>query len=226
MKKVGGDFIADGSAMNLNIGFVPDKFMATAKYEETNAVEYEWTKSRGDSGNTNGQYGMTHAAGGGAYTKCADADNGIIEYDTTELKYIGQAPGGSGEGSATLTYTFATAKAASVTPTARSTSVFGEMIRPTTANGYVYECTTQGGAMTSLTEPTWGTVVGGTTSDGSNTWTCRDEKLKWVGAKGVTIGATISTDTDEWSWEAELWDSVAQERDSASYDPIGKSGND
>ena len=225
MKKYGGELIADGNAINVNVGMVPDKVIATAKAEETNPLIYTWYKERANSANSNAQYGYLLTGSSGVITKCADGDNGIQEYDTTELKYIGQTPGGSGEGSATIYGSFAEAKAASLDPTARSTSVFGSIIRPTVANGLIYECTTNGGAMTALTEPTWGTVVGGTTSDGSNTWTCRDEKLKWIGAKGFTIGATISTDSDEWTWEAEDWDTAAPERDAASYDPVGKHGN-
>jgi len=42
----------------------------------------------------------------------------------------------------------------------------------------------------------------------------------------LTLGATTSTDSDQWIWEAELYDSVAPERDAASYDPVGKHPND
>lgn len=50
-----------------------------------------------------------------------------------------------------------------------------EVRRPTTANatGYYYECTARTGDFkTGGTEPTWGTVLGGTTSDDAITWTC------------------------------------------------------
>ena len=43
---------------------------------------------------------------------------------------------------------------------------------PTTANGYVYECTTAGTSHASV-EPTWPTTVGNTVADGTVTWTCR-----------------------------------------------------
>jgi len=53
--------------------------------------------------------------------------------------------------------------------------VKGDIVSPTKANrtGYRYECTTAG--TSSSSEPTWGTTVGGTTSDGTVTWTCRGE---------------------------------------------------
>lgn len=43
---------------------------------------------------------------------------------------------------------------------------------PTTRNGYYYECTTAG--TTGGSEPTWSTTIGGTTVDGSVTWTTRE----------------------------------------------------
>ena len=220
MKKVGGDLIADDNAINIDIGFVPDLFRAWEGCEEGNPKIHYWIKSRAASANTYGQYGFTNTAG--TIATCATAAAGFAAYDAVVTKAMIPAPNGNGEVSATIYGTFAAAKAADVTPTARSTTVVGTVIRPTTSNGCLYECTTSAGAMTALTEPTWGTTVGGTTSDGSNTWTCRVEKLKNVGAKGVTIGATLSTDSDEWSWEAEQWDSVMPERDSASYDPVSK----
>ena len=51
----------------------------------------------------------------------------------------------------------------------------GDIIIPTTANGYTYECTTAGTSDSS--EPTWGTTVGGTTADGTAVWTCRAQAV-------------------------------------------------
>lgn len=224
MKKVGGHFIADGSAVNIDIGFVPDAFRAWEGIEEGNPKIHYWYKECANVSGSYGQYGFTNTAG--TISTCASAAAGFASYDTVELKCILPAPNGNGESAASIYGTFAAAKAAGLDPTARSTTVVGHVIRPTTANGLLYECTTNGGAMTALTEPTWGTVVGGTTSDGSNTWTCREEKLKNVGCKGITVGATLSTDSDQWIWEAEVYDSLAPERDAATYDPVGKHPND
>ena len=50
-----------------------------------------------------------------------------------------------------------------------------EICRPTTANatGYYYKCTARTGDFkTGASEPTWGAVLGGTTSDDAITWTC------------------------------------------------------
>jgi len=224
MKKYGGELIAQGTSISVDVGVIPDKVIATAKAEETNPLIYTWYKERANTANSNAQYGYLLTGSTGVITKCADGDNGIQEYDTVELKYLGQSPDGNGEASASIYGTYAYGIAQTKTPTARSTSVFGTIIRPTVANGLIYECTTTSGAM--AVEPTWGTVLGGTTTDSnSNVWTARNEKLKNVGAKGFVIGTTISTNTDEWTWEAEVWDSVAPERDAASYDPVGKYPN-
>lgn len=44
----------------------------------------------------------------------------------------------------------------------------GDLVRPPTINGYIYECTVEGSSGSA--EPGWGTVPGGTFSDGTVTW--------------------------------------------------------
>lgn len=53
-----------------------------------------------------------------------------------------------------------------------TTYSLGQRVRPTAPNGYVYECTTAGSSGT--TEPSWGTTIGGQTSEGTGkcAWTC------------------------------------------------------
>ncbi len=46
-----------------------------------------------------------------------------------------------------------------------------QVVRPVARGAYLYVCTTPG--TSDDTEPTWGTTVGGTTTDGTVTWTCR-----------------------------------------------------
>ena len=61
---------------------------------------------------------------------------------------------------------------ANVSAWAASTAYsLGAKVKPTTANGNVYECTTAGTSGT--TEPTWPTVDGATVTDGTVVWTCR-----------------------------------------------------
>ena len=51
----------------------------------------------------------------------------------------------------------------------------GTIVRPTTPNDHVYECTTAGTSGT--TEPVWPTTEGATVQDGSVVWTCRIGRL-------------------------------------------------
>ncbi len=53
--------------------------------------------------------------------------------------------------------------------TASTAYALGDSIIPTTPNGYRYEVTTAGTSNSS--EPSWGVVLNGTTSDGSVVWT-------------------------------------------------------
>jgi hypothetical protein len=46
-------------------------------------------------------------------------------------------------------------------------------IRPSTANGYVYECLVSGQSH-AVTEPTWGIIVGSRQADNTVTWACRE----------------------------------------------------
>ena len=44
MKKVSGRFIADGAAINVNIGFIPDYVKLIRGLDNTNPVIYEFFK--------------------------------------------------------------------------------------------------------------------------------------------------------------------------------------
>jgi len=57
--------------------------------------------------------------------------------------------------------------------TANTAKSVGDRIIPTTENDYYYEVAADDAGTTHAdTEPTWGTTVGGETSDGTVTWTC------------------------------------------------------
>jgi len=58
--------------------------------------------------------------------------------------------------------------ATAVTATTSGDAGTGSWVSPTTANGYIYKCTTAG--TTGGTEPTWSTTLGGTTNDNGVVW--------------------------------------------------------
>jgi len=66
----------------------------------------------------------------------------------------------------------------------------GDVVRPTTRNGYVYECTTAG--TSDAAEPTWPTTVGNTVTDGTVVWTCRAN----YALANVTIDASDFTNAN------------------------------
>ena len=55
---------------------------------------------------------------------------------------------------------------------ANTAYVVGDFVKPSTTNGYVYECVTAGTSHLT-TEPTWGTTLGADTTDNTVTWRCR-----------------------------------------------------
>jgi hypothetical protein len=210
----GGNFIADGSAVNVDVGFIPDTLIGIEGFEETSPNIHIWQRSRGDTANDNGQYGVIITGTTGVVTKHADAANGFIAYDTDSDGVLIPAPDGDGEVPATVVE-YADAS----TPTARTVTGVGTVVRPSTRTSYVYECTTSTGAVDA--EPTWPTTPGESVTDAeSNVWITREEHTVNNGAKGFTIGSTLSTDSDEWSWSAFAADKISDEKDAATSDPV------
>ncbi len=64
----------------------------------------------------------------------------------------------------------------------------GDIVVPTTANGYYYECTVAGTSDTA--EPTWPTTIGNTVADGGATWQCKAARPSEyeVSGTGYTAG--------------------------------------
>jgi len=62
----------------------------------------------------------------------------------------------------------------------------GDVMKPSTYASHAYKCTTAGTSTSS--EPTWGTTNGGTTADGTVTWTCFDPKTYQIKSpQGSTV---------------------------------------
>ena len=216
MKFNSGCFIADGNAVNVDVGFIPDLLICLEGQEETNAQFHMWARQRADSASLKGKFGFVRA-GTGTITEHAAAVNGFAAYDTFATKAMLPAPDGEGEEPSALPAAYTTTL--STAATARSTTALGTILKPSSGNenGYCYECTTAG---TSSAEPTWPTVPGESVTDGTVIFICRELKIKNVGAKGFTLGATGSTDSDEWSWFAFAADKVSPELDAAANDLV------
>ena len=188
--------IGGGVAYDLALGYVPDKITGfTYNSTPDSIVYFEWQ----------GPLSVANAviiAGGGIYGWSKDGaviaeltvDTGFTPLDsdkTPRVQVESPKPGGGLVNVACEDYTAARATAA----TARTATLPGTCNRPTTHNGFVYECTTAG---TGSAEPDpWGTVIGGVTNDNSSVyWTCRKEQTVNAGVFGVTLGATLMTDSN------------------------------
>jgi hypothetical protein len=79
--------------------------------------------------------------------------------------------------------------------TASTAWVVGDVVAPTTLNGYFYRCSSAGTGGAS--EPTWGTTVGGNTTDSGATFVCvaqGDEdysKVRIVRRQGFSVPAAL-----------------------------------
>ena len=152
------------------------------------------------------------AAGGGIYGWGIDgavvseltADTGftILEGSKTAQVLVESPVPGVGLVKADVNdYTVARSTAA----TARSGTAVGTILRPTTHNGYVYECTTAG---TGSAEPTWPTTPGVAVTDGTTVFTCREENITAGKGIGITLGATLMTDGNTVIFYAMKFDDV------------------
>ena len=214
MKVVSGTFIASDAAVNVECGFVPDYFEAISAVGGTELV-HRWYKCLADA-ETTGQYGLVDD-GAGVITHNASAAAGIIAYSTAANKVLVESPvPGTGKIAVSITdWTSSVSTAA----TARSATAIGTMVRPTTHNGRVYECTTAG--TSSGTEPTtWTTTVGGTVTDNDVVFTCREEETVREGCHGVTIGVDKSTNSEIWVFKAEKHDMTGNLGDADLTNPV------
>jgi len=214
MKVVSGTFIASGSATNVECGFEPDYVELYSALSGTE-LGFKFFKCLADAA-TSGQYGIA-IANAGDVSVCASAAAGIATYNTAANKVLIESPViGTGKVAVSVTdWTSSVSTAA----TARSTTAIGTVVRPTTHNGRVYECTTAG--TSSGTEPTtWTTTVGGTVTDNDVVFTCREEETIREGCQGFTVGADIATDSEIWVFKAEKHDMTGNLGDADATNPV------
>jgi len=111
-----------------------------------------------------------------------DAVNGLID-NYTELTF----PQGTGNWG-TITHFALLDKPFPNSWVGSTAYSLGNFVRPTSENGYHYECTTAGTSGTS--QPTWPTTPGQTVNDGTVVWTCR----KYAG-NSLVYGALSTSKT-------------------------------
>jgi len=99
-----------------------------------------------------------------------------------------QATSSPGVDNITLTPTY-------IEPIWQASTVYtlGQSVIPTSPNGYRYEITTAG--TSSTTQPTWGIILNGTTSDGTAVWTLVAEDSPITEIRLATTLAGLSTAT-------------------------------
>jgi hypothetical protein len=177
-------FEADGLATILDLGMVPDMVKLILD-EGTYPDIITWFKRMVDDESI---YGHLLTGSSGVVTRVTTAAEGIEAYDSSGEAVLIDTGGAKEKKVIPSLWTASTAY------TARSGVTPGQVVRPVTRNGYVYECTSAG--TTGASEPTWPTIPGNTVVDNGATWTCRDEKVVKYGKKGITIGASVSQNTN------------------------------
>ena len=197
MKCVTRILIGSAAAYNLELGFEPNRVEVDLISTATASIFYRWQGRNQQEHATcvtdSTEYGIKITEGVTAV--CDTAAKGISLYGGSKTPRVLIESPVPGKGDiATDVNDWA---AASTTPTARSATVIGTIIRPPTHNGRVYECTTATGTYT--TEPTagWSTTIGSVQTDGgSNVWTCREENVTAGKGIGITLGGTLLATTD------------------------------
>lgn len=118
------------------------------------------------------------------YNPNVDTHNVWADVSSAEVAGTNYTAGGKALTTVTVTKTAANSWA---TTWAASTAYkLGDIVRPTSGNGYVYRCTVAGTSAGS--EPTWPTTIGGTVADSGVTW---QNAGKWL--------VKLSCDTITWT---------------------------
>lgn len=188
-----------GAAYNLDLGFIPT-YVRAMMFDSATAVDFiDWHGPAQEESITviagSGEYGVMVKEG---VTSLLDtAAKGISVYDGARTPQILlDHPSTEKPTKVTITGDYTVAR--STAATARTATAFGTILRPTTHNGYVYECITAG---TGSAEPTWPTTPGETVLDNDVKYICREENLIANKSKGITLGATMMESDKEWFLE-------------------------
>ena len=213
-------FVADGGLMNFDVGFKPSYIELISALGGTELM-HRFYRVLADNALA-GQYGIID--NGAGVLSANSSGSGIILYEEGEDIGVMLISPASGKKiiSSVLDWTSARSTAA----TARSATVLGTVLRPTTHNGRVYECTTAG--TSSGTEPTdavWDVEPGETVADNDVRFTCRLEENMKSGGQGFAVEAGISTDSEIWVARFVADDIMEDVGDVDGFDPIRLESN-
>jgi len=179
---------------NLELGFIP-KMVKVTVIDAANSLpdEYYWygemQEDSDESSSGSWEYGVKIHGADGVRSYCDTVAKGISAYDGAKVPQVlveSPVPGKGLEKANVVPFV-----AGTTAPTQRSTTIVGTITRPSTATGYVYECSATAGVYG--TEPTWPTTPGESVSDGTNTWICREENIVANKGLGITLGGTLLT---------------------------------
>jgi hypothetical protein len=95
--------------------------------------------------------------------------------DVSANEITGTGYTAGGQALTSKTHTITEASAWGTTWAATTAHAVGDVVVPTSSNGFMYVCVTAG--TTGSSAPTWPTVVGQTVTDGSVTWSCLAESI-------------------------------------------------
>jgi hypothetical protein len=208
MKCVERILIGSGAAYNMELGFEPHRVEVELVDAATASIFYHWNGRAQQEHTTcvtdSTEYGTKVTEG--VTSICDTVAKGISLYagSKTQRVLVESPKPGVGDIATDITGDWTTA--ISTAATARSATAIGTIVRPTTHNGYVYECTTAG--IGAATEPTWPTTPGETVTDGTTVWTCREENIVAGKGKGITLGATLLTSGALFFVRAFMYDDV------------------
>ena len=181
-----GHFEADGGLINLPVGFIPDIFDMD-EVGTTNPDHVRWYRLQEQDEASGSQEGMITNGADGVITKLSD-DGGITAFNA------------GSEAPTVTTWTTAVATAA----TARTATAAGTYVKPSVASvadrGSIFECVTAGTG--GAAEPTWPDADGGQVTDNSVVWEKVNVSKQRSGYQGVIIAAALSTNGQEWYYEA------------------------
>lgn len=183
-----GHFEADGSLINLPLGFIPDYFQLVDFHTDTNIEIYHWWKRMEEDQASGKQEGFSVKEG--VTANLADA-GGITAYDTGT-----QAP---------TVEEWTQARGSAAVARGASVGLAGTFIKATvgalnnagqvTDREAIFECVVDG--TSAATEPTWPSRIGETVLDSSTVWEMVNEAKFRKGYQGVVLAAALTNDGQE-----------------------------